>query len=334
MELLDRYLQAVRLFLPSSQQDDIVRELSENLISQVEDREEALGRPLSEEEQADILRRHGHPMVVAGKYLTQQHLIGPALISIYLFTLKIGLATALVVTVLIAIVGTILHGGPVQHAVEAFLAYPGRALFIFGWTTLVFAALEYAQAKLSFITKWDPRKLPKVVWAEHRISRANSLLEFIFSIACAAWFILIPGGPELLLGPAVAFLSLAPVWNLVFVPIIALTLASAALSLMNFIRPYWSSSRSLCRIAIHSGALFLSIVLFRAGEWVTAKSGITLPDGSSPDTFVSIVNTSFEIGIVVAMIISVVEVFREFRRWKSRRKQNSPSESTPASIAL
>jgi hypothetical protein len=120
----------------------------------------------------------------------------------------------------------------------------------------------------------------------------------------------------------------------VFVPIIALTLASAALSLMNFIRPYWSSSRSLCRIAIHSGALFLSIVLFRAGEWVTAKSGITLPDGSSPDTFVSIVNTSFEIGIVVAMIISVVEIFREFRRWKSRRKQDSPSESTPASIAL
>ena len=66
MNLLDRYLQAVRFFLPRRQQDDIVRELSENLLSQMEDRAEALGRPLTEDEQADILRRHGHPMLVAG----------------------------------------------------------------------------------------------------------------------------------------------------------------------------------------------------------------------------------------------------------------------------
>ena len=47
MNLLDRYLQAVRFFLPRRQQDDIVRELSENLLSQMEDRAEELGRPLS-----------------------------------------------------------------------------------------------------------------------------------------------------------------------------------------------------------------------------------------------------------------------------------------------
>ena len=47
MELLERYLQAVRFFLPKHQQDDIVRELSENLVSEMEDREEACGRPLT-----------------------------------------------------------------------------------------------------------------------------------------------------------------------------------------------------------------------------------------------------------------------------------------------
>ena len=60
MDLLERYLQAVKFFLPRPHQDDIVRELSENRI-QIEDREEQLGRPLTEDEQADILRRHGHP---------------------------------------------------------------------------------------------------------------------------------------------------------------------------------------------------------------------------------------------------------------------------------
>ena len=68
MDMLDRYLQAVKFFLPGKQQDDIVRELSENLIARMEDREEELGRPLDEAEQAAILREHGHPMLVAGRY--------------------------------------------------------------------------------------------------------------------------------------------------------------------------------------------------------------------------------------------------------------------------
>ena len=66
MTLVDRYLRAVRFFLPRRQQDDIVRELSENLASEIEERSEMLGRELSENELADILRRHGHPIVVAG----------------------------------------------------------------------------------------------------------------------------------------------------------------------------------------------------------------------------------------------------------------------------
>lgn len=45
--LIDRYLRAVREQLPRGQQDDIIGELSEDLRSQVEDREAELGRPRS-----------------------------------------------------------------------------------------------------------------------------------------------------------------------------------------------------------------------------------------------------------------------------------------------
>lgn len=48
MDLLNRYLQAVKVFLPHRQQDDILRELSENLMAQMEDRAETLGRPLTD----------------------------------------------------------------------------------------------------------------------------------------------------------------------------------------------------------------------------------------------------------------------------------------------
>ena len=39
MELLDRYLQAVRFWLPKAQRDDIAAELSEDIRSQIEERE-------------------------------------------------------------------------------------------------------------------------------------------------------------------------------------------------------------------------------------------------------------------------------------------------------
>ena len=48
MDLLDIYVGAVRLFLPHEQRDDIVRELREDLRSQVDDKEAELGRSLTQ----------------------------------------------------------------------------------------------------------------------------------------------------------------------------------------------------------------------------------------------------------------------------------------------
>ena len=54
MELLDRYLQAVKKHLPWKRQDDIIAELRVNLESQLEEREDELGRPLTEERTSKI----------------------------------------------------------------------------------------------------------------------------------------------------------------------------------------------------------------------------------------------------------------------------------------
>jgi hypothetical protein len=50
MELLDRYLQAVRKHLPGKRQEDILAELRANLEAQLEDEEAELGRPLTRQE--------------------------------------------------------------------------------------------------------------------------------------------------------------------------------------------------------------------------------------------------------------------------------------------
>ena len=61
MELVDRYLQAVKAALPKGNQDDIVQELKDSILSQVEEKEAALGRPLNEDEAGRDPEEDGQP---------------------------------------------------------------------------------------------------------------------------------------------------------------------------------------------------------------------------------------------------------------------------------
>jgi hypothetical protein len=89
--LLERYLRAVEFWLPEDGRADIVAELAEDIQSEVEDREAEMGRSLREDELADVLRAHGHPMLVAERYRPSRSLIGSGLLPLYLFTLKVVL---------------------------------------------------------------------------------------------------------------------------------------------------------------------------------------------------------------------------------------------------
>src|ERR1700691_1811340 len=105
MELLNRYLHAVRGWLPKPQQDDIIAELAEDLRSQIEDREAELGHPLDDDGVAAILKRRGNPMLVAAGYLPQRSLIGPVLFPVYQFILVLVILWILP-SVFILIVGS------------------------------------------------------------------------------------------------------------------------------------------------------------------------------------------------------------------------------------
>src|SRR5215813_6375662 len=88
MQLLDRYLHSVRFWLPKTEQQDIVRELSEDIRSEIEEKERASGRKLTEPEIEDLLKQRGSPYKVASRYLPQRYLIGPAFFPLYATVLK------------------------------------------------------------------------------------------------------------------------------------------------------------------------------------------------------------------------------------------------------
>ena len=96
MDLLDRYLQAVKKHLPWQRQDDIIAELRANLESQLEDKEAELGRPLTTEEMETWLKHLGPPMQVAARYqpdLPQKEALA-IVQSLYSYAVKLKLFPA------------------------------------------------------------------------------------------------------------------------------------------------------------------------------------------------------------------------------------------------
>ncbi len=180
IDLIDRYLQAVRFWLPkTNRQEDLLAELGEDLRSQIEDKETELGHPLDKAEMAAILKRCGSPMMVAGRLGPQRHLIGPALFPIYEFVLKMVLLWILV-PVFIFIVGPVNvanSGGNWGLAVASTLGDLWSGLFIAaGIITLVFAIIERTNAHLGTEIKWDPLKLPPVRKDERKPSLLKAAL--------------------------------------------------------------------------------------------------------------------------------------------------------------
>jgi hypothetical protein len=242
MELLDRYLQAVRFWLPKAQQQDIIAELSSDLHSQIDDRELELGRPLDNAELEVILRKCGSPILVASRYRPQTQLIGPALFPIYTFLLKVVLLWILV-PVFIVIVGPAMIV-PAANRWAAFfetwstLSY---AMFVAATIiTLIFAVLERTQAKLQLFENWNLSSLPPAPKSERPPSRTQTVFELICGIGGLLYLLAIPHAPFLILGPAAAFLKPAPMWHSFYLPLILYSLVGLANQCASLALPQWT----------------------------------------------------------------------------------------------
>src|SRR5260370_2421258 len=254
MELLDRYLEAVKFWLQKQQRQDIIAELSEDIRSQVEDREATLGRKLNETELAELLKQRGRPVLVANRYRPQQHLIGPVLFPIYLFVLEVVAGFYLLPWVLVWITVAIFR--PV-HPRQSLIATIGSfwtsfwpmACFMGGSITTVFAILERVQDKSKFMEQWDPRKLPPVR-DPNRIPLSTSVTELTVNIVFCSWWLWWAGGHwyPTLIHLAGVTVTLAPAWLYFFWGYFLLGVVNTVASAVNVFRPYWTLERAGFRL--------------------------------------------------------------------------------------
>jgi hypothetical protein len=268
MELLDHYLQAVGFWLPQLQKRDIIAELSEDIRSQIEEKQGELGRNLDDAELEAILKRRGAPLLVAESYLPQRYLIGPLLFPIYRLVLKWALLYQAAGWFLVWIGFALLdrtHGNadPGDAVAGALRSFWLVGVNTFAAITATFALVERYHAKSRFLEQWNPRKLPRLRHP-NQISRSNSAGELAWNGLLILWWVNLLRLPEI---PGLR-VALAPALLYSFYwPILTLFVALAAVACANLFRPWWTRRRAGVRIAINAFGLILIAVLFMTKPW-------------------------------------------------------------------
>jgi hypothetical protein len=260
MELLDRYLQAVKKHLPNKRQDDIIAELRANLEAQLEDKESELGRPLNQQEAEEWLKSLGHPMLMAAKYQPMQYLIGPGIFPIYWYVLRLVLLWGSVMYALVSAVIVPLTTHDATRIVGAVFAWPGVLLTMATWVTLIFVVVELVARnnpgkipQFDGITKdWQPSTLPPLEKEQAPGTKARSYVaavaEVVFGFLALAWLLLIPKHPFLLMGPGIAVVNalpyqLAPVWTEFYWCILALCIIQLGWQCISLVTDNWRGPR-------------------------------------------------------------------------------------------
>jgi hypothetical protein len=292
MELLDRYLQAVKRHLPWQRQDDIIAELRANLEAQLEDKEAALGRPLTKEEAEGWLKQIGSPIQVAARYQRQQYLIGPALFPTYSYILKLVLTWATVIYAIANAASITLRSQGGDAVLRAALRLPWIWLINAAVTTLIFVVIEQTAARFPgkfhalgplvgsmagpMTAPWSPVDLPPADagdsdWAKPR-SFTRALLEVLSGCLFLAYILLVPHYPYLLFGPGAWYLQslpyqLAPVWWTFYWWLVAINVFELTWKFVELARGAWQRPKIRARhLAMRSLSLIPLCVLLTAPE--------------------------------------------------------------------
>lgn len=269
MSMIDHYLKAVRLYLPATpERDDILTELREHLDAKIDERQEELGRPLTETEQEEILAQHGEPEMVAGRYggsnlglAFGRQLISPKVFPLYLRVLLFQFALSILVVFAIGF----FVGQPL-----GFMRYAGPLAGHFIVTTSVFIAIDAFQRR-SRSSSWSfppPYMQP--------IPRWQSAAGLVVLGSLSLWWAAVPYAPQLIFGNRAGELELAQGWTMFYLPILLLLLTGASQRAVTLARPDWNWLQSVVRLLTNGASLALVYPIVQAFPYVlpVADAGV------------------------------------------------------------
>lgn len=190
-----------------------------------------------------------------------------------------------------------------QDIAQAFHGFFGAGLTLIGAATLAAAIFEHQGIRPAFLTKWrvkdlgafvlaDPAalgmsmtgteasKAAKPSWMPKGKPKAWPGGEYLFSFLATGMFVLwwvgvlhFPGLMSIELRGQDAVVSGAPIWSILFGPILLYAFAQMAVDLASLVRPYAVRARAAARIVVAAGGLWLTWAIFEAGHWFTLTRG-------------------------------------------------------------
>jgi len=315
MELVERYLQAVKFWLPRNQKDDIIAELSEDLRSQIEEKESELGRKLTDAEVEPILKRCGSPLAVAGRYLPQTSLIGPALFPIYKVIIRslflYFLLPWLAIWICLALFSPSFRaahpGGELFSTLEPWWLACTYSLF---FNTLVFALLSRSQMRKQMVENWNPRALP-AVRDHNKISRGGTIVELTTSVAALAlWFEL--GAFRRVFHLLGATITLSRSWPYFFWALTMFSIAGIGLAGLNLLNPRWTRVSASLRLGLDVYMWALAYWVCRANLLQSLNGGgLSLTAAAGKVAFFNWLLGSWALWVAV---IGAITLFFDLRR--------------------
>uniref|UniRef100_A0A486XLV7 Uncharacterized protein n=1 Tax=Rheinheimera sp. BAL341 TaxID=1708203 RepID=A0A486XLV7_9GAMM len=188
MDLVKRYIAAVQRELPQAKRDEIGRELSANIMDQLDALTEQQGE-ISEADVATLLKNMGHPRAVAQQFVPPQPLISPGYMPLYKNTLFMVLGILFLLQVVDATAAWL-------GSDMSFVLYMKRLLsgyvedVLLGFTSITLAFWLMSRNKPAAHSQceqnWQPERLPKVGPSWQHIQ-----LQDIFSDLATYLFLLI-----------------------------------------------------------------------------------------------------------------------------------------------
>lgn len=317
-ELVSRYLAAVERHLPREGVLDVMAELREALRSKIEATEDRLGRAATTDEVAVVLKAFGAPPVVAARYEGRMQLIGPVIYPWFWPTQRTAIGITLAIYLVLIGLRSLASDNPIQAVLQRADNVIGIGLMVFAAVTLVFIAVERWGDPVKLLdNRWDPKTLPR-----DNIRKPRSLFEsgvslFFDVLFILVWLRFVPFPNELPLrdGASVSIV-LSPAWSVVYWPIFALALLSAAGHLHDMVRPAWTRLRSAMSIVGYAGGLAVLGVLFQGRPFVDVQPR----PGTSPEELEralrlvdGVLLVSLGVAAVIWAIMMGVEVWRQVR---------------------
>jgi hypothetical protein len=344
MELLDRYLQAVRKYLPARRQDDIIAELRANMEAQIEDKESELNRPLTQGEMEDLLRKMGSPVIVASRYQPQQYLIGPAIFPIYLYVLRVAVLWALIIYSIVMVAVIPFTSPSASSVADSMMRIPSILVTVAAWVTLVFAAFEFISSRYpgkcpqidGFTGPWQPGSLPPLEKADNSGRKPRSftvaVAEVVIGFLLIAWLLLIPRHPFLIMGPGVVVLRVAPyelasVWWTFYWWILGLNALQLAWKTFDLARGQWQQPAPIRQIIFKTVGVIPIAFLLSVQDHIYVVLKNPAADQLRYGHNLDLINNSIRLGFSVICIIVVLQlawdigqmVWNEYRRREAAR---------------